>query len=135
MTEREQDLHEGYAVAGRRLLWLALGLGLVIAAVLVLMYMVSRSLSAGKPPEAVRLPSALPLQQHPRADLEAHLRRDAQLRDGYAWLDRDADVARIPVRRAMEIMATRHQAAANMLGKSSNRNHPVDAEARTEAGP
>lgn len=111
MTGRGQDLHEGDAVAGRRLLWLALGLGVLLAGVMVLGYVLWRHLAADIPRDALRLPSELPLQQHPRADLREHQRRHAQRMDGYAWLDREAGLVRIPIRRAMEIMAAQHDHA------------------------
>jgi len=135
MTEREQDLHEGYAVAGRRLLWIGLGLGVVMAGMVLLMYVFSRSLSTGISRDAVPLPTELPLQQHPRANLAAHQHRDAERLAHYAWLDREAGIARIPVRRAMEIMASQGQrpgdsaaaAAAPALGQGAS--DPRHAEA------
>lgn len=136
MSGHEQDLHEGAALAGRRLLWLALGLGVLLAGVVVLGYVLSRHLAADIPRDAVRLPSELPLQQHPRADLREHQRRHAQRMDGYAWLDREAGLVRIPVRRAMEIMAAQHdQAGGRAPAQVRKPGAPADPAAPAEAGP
>jgi hypothetical protein len=51
------------------------------------------------------------LQVHPPDDLAAMRRAQAARLEGYAWVDRDAGIARIPVARAMEILAARGAAA------------------------
>lgn len=52
-------------------------------------------------------PPAPRLQTDPVADLEAlHARERGQL-DGYAWMDRQAGTVRIPIERAMQLLAER----------------------------
>ena len=52
-------------------------------------------------------PPAPRLQTDPLADLEAlHARERGQL-DGYAWVDRQAGTVRIPIERAMQLLAER----------------------------
>jgi hypothetical protein len=45
------------------------------------------------------------LQENPRIDLHALRAREQALLDGYAWVDRPAGHVRIPVARAMELLA------------------------------
>lgn len=47
------------------------------------------------------------LQVAPRDDLHRLHEREDALLHGYAWVDRQADVARIPIDRAIEILAAR----------------------------
>jgi hypothetical protein len=60
-------------------------------------------------PVAARLgplqPPAPRLQTDPRADLEALRARDAHILETYGWVDRDAGIARIPITRAMALLA------------------------------
>lgn len=52
-------------------------------------------------------PPAPRLQADPLADLDAlHARERAQL-EGYAWVDRQAGTVRIPIERAMQLLAER----------------------------
>jgi hypothetical protein len=51
-------------------------------------------------------PPAPRLQANPRRDLATLRARDQALLDRYAWIDRSAGTVRIPVERAMELLAT-----------------------------
>lgn len=68
-----------------------------------------RAASPAPSPVAERLgprePPAPRLQADPRADLETLRARDARLLGTYGWVDREAGIARIPIERAMEILA------------------------------
>jgi hypothetical protein len=56
---------------------------------------------------APKEPPAPRLQADPLTDLEAlHARERAQL-DGYAWVDRQTGTVRIPIERAMTLLAER----------------------------
>lgn len=52
-------------------------------------------------------PPAPRLQPNPIADLEIMRARDHAALSGYAWVDRDAGVVRIPIERAIELLAAR----------------------------
>jgi hypothetical protein len=52
-----------------------------------------------------REPPAPRLQADPHADLEALRARDGRILGTYGWVDRDAGIARIPIARAMELLA------------------------------
>ena len=47
------------------------------------------------------------LQPDPVADIEAYRAEKAQLLEEYGWVDRARGVVRIPVQRAMELLAAR----------------------------
>jgi len=47
------------------------------------------------------------LQTEPRQDLDGLRARDAAVLEHYAWVDRDAGVVRIPIERAIEVLAAR----------------------------
>jgi len=52
-------------------------------------------------------PPAPRLQTDPVADLQAQRARDQALLSSYAWVDRDAGVVRMPIERAIEVLAAR----------------------------
>ncbi len=47
------------------------------------------------------------LQTRPAEDLRAYRTRESALLDGYAWLDAKGGIARIPIERAMSLLAER----------------------------
>jgi hypothetical protein len=47
------------------------------------------------------------LQTHPVADLQTLRARDADRLSGYGWVDRDARLVRIPIERAIDLVAER----------------------------
>jgi hypothetical protein len=51
------------------------------------------------------LPPEPRLQVSPQADMDAMRAREHELLHSYGWVDREKGVARIPIDRAMEIMA------------------------------
>jgi hypothetical protein len=57
--------------------------------------------------EGRRLPPEPRLQSHPLRDLQDLRRAEREILDSYAWVDKNAGVVRIPVARAMELLATR----------------------------
>jgi len=74
---------------------------------------------AGNGPRSVPLPRAYgppALQSDPAGDLRDHLKAQQAARDSYAWADRERGLVRIPVSRAMEILAGRGEAAWAPLG-------------------
>ncbi|MBI3768325.1 MAG: hypothetical protein HY271_07480 [Deltaproteobacteria bacterium] len=94
--------------------------GLAVAAVLaqVLMYVLlgaftAREERASQPASPLaasygrQAPPAPRLQVAPRDDLRQLRAREDGLLHGYAWVDRQAGVTRIPIERAIELLATR----------------------------
>jgi len=47
------------------------------------------------------------LQTAPTDELRAHRAQEEALLTGYGWVDRDNAIARIPIERAMELVARR----------------------------
>jgi hypothetical protein len=93
------------------------GLGLLTVAGMVVSWLVFRGLDARHeaaqppaPPLAETRPAAPPeprLQVDPRRDMEAVRREESEALRGFGWVDRDAGIARIPIERAMELLAGR----------------------------
>jgi len=54
-----------------------------------------------------RLPPEPRLQTDPRDDLANLRRAEDEVLDGYAWVDRNAGVVRIPIEQAMKLTAER----------------------------
>lgn len=61
--------------------------------------------------QAARIFPAPRLQQSPEADLAAMLKDQREKLDGYAWVDRDRGIARMPIEEAMRRLAERGNAA------------------------
>ncbi len=57
--------------------------------------------------EGRRLPPEPRLQAHPLRDLKDLRRAEREILDSYAWVDKHAGVVRIPVARAIELLAAR----------------------------
>ncbi|HEV2540764.1 MAG TPA: hypothetical protein VGU03_13810 [Frateuria sp.] len=102
---RQPDSHESYTVAAGVLHWAAAILALSLLAVVLLVYVWARPvLTAGAAP--VRpIPPQPRLQPDPAADIAAERSQQRSRLEGYQWMDGAHTVARIPVARAMELVA------------------------------
>ena len=58
-------------------------------------------------PRITKLPPSPRLQQNPRVDLRVVQAEEAKQLHSYGWVDRGNGVVRIPIERAMEIVAQR----------------------------
>jgi hypothetical protein len=67
-------------------------------------------------PVEVKVPPQPRLQSNPRTDLRAVRESEDQLIHHYSWIDKDKGVVRIPVERAMEILAQRGLPARAQTG-------------------
>ena len=101
----QRDAHESYAVAAHRLHWVAAILLATLAGIVLLMYVLAHTWLHTTSPPIETIPAQPRLQDDPAADLAAERRREEGMLQGYAWVDRQRGVARIPVQRAMEILA------------------------------
>lgn len=128
--------HEPDAISGR-LLWVggAVLVALVVVAVGVVFLLqpllVSRQEAENPPPNPLAAtygrsePPAPRLQVDPALDIVEHRRREEQLLTTYGWVDEKAGVVRIPVARAIDILAERGlpeppaAAAAQGAGRAS----------------
>jgi hypothetical protein len=102
---RQPDSHERYAIAAGVLHWAAAILALSLLAIVLLVYMWARPvLTAGAAP--VRpIPPEPRLQPNPSADLAVERSLQRSRLEGYRWLDQAHTVARIPITRAMALLA------------------------------
>lgn len=82
-------------------------------------------------PEA-RMPYAPPeprLQASPEADMATLRREEDRVLEGYAWVDRAGGVARIPIERAMDLLAAEAAAPAE-AGVSGDPQPATDGDTR-----
>ncbi|MGN2248616.1 hypothetical protein ACFWZ1_00910 [Frateuria sp. GZRe14] len=102
---REPDSHESYLVAAGVLHWAAAILALSLLAIVLLVYAWARPvLTAGEPPTQP-IPPQPRLQPDPAADIAAERALQRSRLDGYMWADKAHTVARIPITRAMAMVA------------------------------
>lgn len=101
----QRDAHESYAVAARRLHWVAAILAGSLAGIVLLMYVLAHTWLRTTSPPIGSVPPSPRLQANPAGDLATERRREEDMLAGYAWVDRKRGIARIPVQRAMEILA------------------------------
>lgn len=110
--------HEERDVYARPIALSALGLAAVTVAAFVVMYLLfnffallhSRETAAPNPlvgAYGMKEPPEPRLQTAPLEDLLALRTRDAAALDAYAWVDREAGVVRIPIERAIAVVAER----------------------------
>ncbi|MEI7035329.1 hypothetical protein [Fulvimonas yonginensis] len=102
---RQPDAHESYAVAAGTLHWAAVILALSLLAIVLAVYMWARpSLSEGGQP--VRpIPPQPRLQADPAADIATVRALQRARLESYQWMDEGHTVARIPIERAMALLA------------------------------
>lgn len=112
-TPRRRDNHESIrSIDPRHIHWAAVGFfgGFVVVIVLGwLLWRLSFPMPSGG---IVAIPPEPRLQPHPTLDLAAERGRETATLDSYAWVDRRAGIARIPIARAMQILAGKSAASA-----------------------
>jgi len=110
--------HEERDVRARPVVLAALGLAVICIVAGVLMHllfnlfasMASYQSAVPSPLAGVygqKAPPAPRLQTAPLQDLTTLRARDAALLDGYGWVNREDGIVRIPVERAIEVLAAR----------------------------
>jgi hypothetical protein len=103
---RQPDAHESYAIAAGKLHWVAAILALSLLAIVLLVYAWARPVLTAGPAPARPIPPQPRLQAAPAVDLAAvRSLQQAQL-EGYRWMDDAHTVARIPIERAMALLAS-----------------------------
>ena len=125
---REPDAHETWRVAAKNLHWIALGLVGSLALVVAGMYWFAQPLlQRARDLPTPQAPPAPRLQPAPRADLAAERSREESRLTGYAWIDPEQGIARIPIERAMAIVAARGAGGQPTGGKHAQRADHSDA--------
>lgn len=116
---RSESLQRGYEVAdaatGKLFLYAGVLIALIVATLFLSKVVLSEAeshanLDATTPhPLAAerQIPPAPRLQVTPSIDMVEHRAIEAEMTTSYEWIDREAGVVRIPVERAMELIAER----------------------------
>ncbi|HET7360075.1 MAG TPA: hypothetical protein VFJ04_08005 [Rhodanobacteraceae bacterium] len=107
MRPRRAEQHEEAAVATRQVHRVGGGLALLLVFVLGAGYLLWRFWLAPVPPRPVPradIPPAPLLQPHPAMDLAQERALQHARLHGYAWVDRKAGIARIPIDRAVALL-------------------------------
>src|SRR3569833_588782 len=102
----ERDSPESYEVFAGRLHWIAVSIVGSLIAIIWLMYQLAHTWRAPLPRIEHLAPPARPrLQAYPHLELQTVLSQEREAVHQYQWVDREHGIARIPIERAMEIMA------------------------------
>jgi hypothetical protein len=110
--------HEHSDITARPIVIAGLGLTIVLLIVAALMLglydaFAAREARLSPPPnplaaaEGPRLPPQPRLQVHPVRDLRELREAESNILEHYAWVDKSAGVVRIPIARAIDLMAAR----------------------------
>lgn len=99
--------HEPEALAVRPAAWIIGGIFVTLLVLLAVSLLLWRGLfpQADSKAHAARVPPAPRLQADPLPDRALYEAQKQVLVDGYAWVDRQQGVARIPVEQAMRALA------------------------------
>jgi hypothetical protein len=101
--------YERSDISSRDIGWLAAGLALfVIATPLLMPFVFAQSMRHRTPSAPPALNADAPqLEITPRGDLQRFQRGEAQFEQSYGWTDRSKGTVRIPISRAMQLLAER----------------------------
>ena len=101
-----QDTGRDLDVRAIRIGAIAIAAGIVFALVASWFLLQARGGAANMPSQSFRAPAPL-LQTAPQVERANYFAEKARLTGSYAWVDRQAGIARIPVEQAMRVMAAR----------------------------
>jgi hypothetical protein len=109
MTEEARFDYERSDIKGGDMAWLAGGLALfVVITPLLIPFVFPQSMQHRSPSAPPAMTSDAPqLEITPRADLQRFRHGEAQFEQSYSWTDRGKGAVRIPVSRAMQLLAQR----------------------------
>lgn len=114
---REHAAPEPPSIAARRVLLIAIGFLLFVAATIAALgFYFARNV----PGTLTLKPAAFPepkLQSDPHGDLQRLQAEQRQAISDYAWADKDKGLIRIPIERAMALIAARGREALEPLDK------------------
>lgn len=107
--------HQASEINLRAVTWTAIGLTISVIVICLgvggLFIFFERQAASGSPPSGIstasRLPPAPRLQSDPTADWQQFLEAENAKLNSYGWIDKSAGVIRIPIDRAMDLLAQR----------------------------
>jgi hypothetical protein len=112
---RPRSGHQTSEINLRLVTWTAIGLMVSVIAVFVtvggLFSLFKHHYASGSTPSTITAPGRLPpaprLQTNPASDLQQLLEAENAKLNSYGWIDKSAGVIRIPIDRAMDLLAQR----------------------------
>ena len=111
MSETQVTQTEPEGVPARPVITIAVGFLIFVAACLAGLFLYFSDVIGARKPLKLEAFPAPQLQRAPLSDLELlHQKEQAQLQ-GYAWVDKEQGIVRIPIERAMQIVASKGAAA------------------------
>jgi hypothetical protein len=114
--------HEASDIKAKFILLSALALALAAVVIHIGLYWLLAAYDARVPPQAaplsapadeIKAPELPRLQISPPTDLQKMRAAEAETLHGYGWVDKDKKIVRIPIDRAMELMAQKGLPARN----------------------
>jgi len=101
--------YERSDIGGRDIAWLAAGLALfVVTTPLLMPFVFPQSMQHRTPSAPPALNAEAPqLEVTPRSDRQRFQRNEAQFEQSYGWTDRSKGTVRIPISRALQLLAER----------------------------
>jgi hypothetical protein len=105
--------HETRDINARAVVWFGAGLVMIFVVIFIsLRWLLAvfnephpTGVADGRLGEAPRLPPEPRLQVNPASDMEHFRTRENAILNSYGWIDRRADIVRIPIERAMDLVA------------------------------
>ncbi len=122
MSETRITRTEPEGVAARPILYTAVGFLIFVAACLGGLYAYYSGVITGRMPAKPEPFPTPQLQRTPLSDLEKLQQKQQAQLQGYAWVDKKQGIVRIPIERAMQIVAARGGTAA--FGPLDDLNKP-----------
>ncbi len=121
MSESHVTRTEPEGVSARPVLYVAVGFLLFVGACLGGLYLYYSDVVREKPAAKAEPFPAPQLQSAPSSDLQKLQQKQQAQLQGYAWVDKDQGIVRIPIERAMQIVASKGSAA---FGSFDDLNKP-----------
>jgi hypothetical protein len=130
MPELRITRTEPEGIQARPVLTVAAGfLAFVGACLAGIFFYYSDVITSRTPPQPEPFP-APQLQRTPLSDLQKLQQKQRAQLEGYAWIDKDQGIVRIPIERAMQIVASKGAAA---FGSFDDLNKPPAPSQRNES--
>ena len=130
MSETQPTRTEPEGVAARPILYVAVGFLIFVAACIGGLFFYYSDVVGSRSPVKPEPFPAPQLQRTPLSDLEKLQQKQQAQLEGYAWVDRKQGIVRIPIERAMQIVASRGGAAA--FGPLDDLNKPAPPKGKNE---
>ena len=112
MSETQATHTEPEGVPARPVISIAVGFLIFVAACLAGLFLYFSDVIGARKPLKLEAFPAPQLQRTPLSDLKMLQQKERAQLQGYAWVDKEQGIVRIPIERAMQIVAARGGTAA-----------------------